>query len=732
MIFPDIDTAINFISTSAKINYDESFDLAVYCSKLQRINEHHKDARDIVIRVRDRWDVIPENTKIIWNDLTEAAGLYPYVDPENLSKSALLRYEYHKSPFLKNIYLHEEQLELSIALQNKQSVVLSAPTSFGKSLLIEEIIASKIYKNIVIIQPTLALLDETRKKLFKYKENYKVILSTNQEIDTAKGNIFLFTGERVVEYPQFPKIDFFVIDEFYKLSLERDDDRALVLNQAFQRLLKFTNKFYLLGPMVKNIPLSFKDKFKLLWFPTEFSTVAVDESSLEITGKIKATEKKVLKKRMLFEFLSNNSDQTLIYCSSPNKATQLGLEFIQYLTLNKINNSIENLDDNIDMIEWVRQSINPEWSLVDALKKGVAFHHGALPRHLGSSIVDAFNFGSVRYLFCTSTLIEGVNTSAKNVILFDKEKGTKSIDFFDYKNIAGRSGRMKKHFIGRVIRFEKQPEQMELFVDIPLFNQEKAPLELLISLNDEDIDKNVKDRLEVFNNYSDNLKNVLKKNSGIKIEAQLKIIRDIESNLQIYSTTLNWNSFPPSYNHLLAVIDLAWKYLLKPGENKADVRSQAQLTMLTLKYAGLKSTAALIQATINDPFWMERYPEREDRINKISFFILNVTRHWFDYKLPKWLSVISNLQEYVFKKANLSYGNYSFYASNIEHSFLSPNLAALMEYSIPYSAIRKLINNLSEEIPVETIIKNINQISDEQLKKRGLINYEIYKLRNAL
>jgi replicative superfamily II helicase len=40
----------------------------------------------------------------------------------------------------------------------------SAPTSFGKSLLIEEIVASKKYKNIIIIQPTLALLDETRKK----------------------------------------------------------------------------------------------------------------------------------------------------------------------------------------------------------------------------------------------------------------------------------------------------------------------------------------------------------------------------------------------------------------------------------------------------------------------------------------------------------------------------------------------------------------------------------------
>lgn len=69
-------------------------------------------------------------------------------------------------------------------------MVVSAPTSFGKSLLIEEVIASKLYEQIVIIQPTLALLDETRKKLLKYKNWYKIIVSTSQEPTKEKGNIF--------------------------------------------------------------------------------------------------------------------------------------------------------------------------------------------------------------------------------------------------------------------------------------------------------------------------------------------------------------------------------------------------------------------------------------------------------------------------------------------------------------------------------------------------------------
>lgn len=268
--------AVSFIKESENINYEDSFSLAKYCAHLLRTNEFW--GRYIVIGIQDSWSQIPQETYSIWNDLTESTGLYPYVEPEMLSESALLRYEYHKSPYLKDIYLHEEQLSILIDLQSKKSVVVSAPTSFGKSLLIEEIVSSGIYNQIVIIQPTLALLDETRKKLVNYNDQYKIIVSTAQEPTKEKSNIFLFTAERVVEYNHFPEIDFFVIDEFYKLSLSRDDDRAIALNQTFNKLLKHTNKFYLLGPMIKDIPLNFKNRFELTWFPSNFATIELNKS----------------------------------------------------------------------------------------------------------------------------------------------------------------------------------------------------------------------------------------------------------------------------------------------------------------------------------------------------------------------------------------------------------------------------------------------------------------------
>ena len=160
---------------------------------------------------------------------------------------ARIRQEYHKSPYLHDKQLHKEQKLLSNKVFEKRNIIVSAPTSFGKSLLIEEIVASLFYNNIVIIQPTLALLDETRIRLKKYSENYKIIVKTSQEASTEKGNIFLLTAERVLEYPKMPQIQLLIIDEFYKLSKQREDNRANILNIAFIRIMKNPDcRFYLL------------------------------------------------------------------------------------------------------------------------------------------------------------------------------------------------------------------------------------------------------------------------------------------------------------------------------------------------------------------------------------------------------------------------------------------------------------------------------------------------------
>lgn len=82
--------------------------------------------------------------------------------------------------------------------------------------------------------------------------------------------------------------------------------------------------------------------------------------------------------------------------------------FIDYL---KNIESIQNgkiKEKNKDIIEWCKNNVHSNWILTKALEYSIAFHNGALPRHLGSSIVDSFNSGGIRYLFCTSNLCQRI------------------------------------------------------------------------------------------------------------------------------------------------------------------------------------------------------------------------------------------------------------------------------------------------------------------------------------
>ena len=162
------------------------------------LNSSDSDAQTVgrnhLIRVIDMWENVPTAVKPMWEDLIEAVGFYPYMEKYKMSLTDLdsrIRREYHRSEYISDKTLHSKQKELSDLLISKKNVVVSAPTSFGKSLLIEEIVASGIYTNVVIIQPTLALLDETRIKLKGYSNQYKVIVQTSQEASSEKGNVVI-------------------------------------------------------------------------------------------------------------------------------------------------------------------------------------------------------------------------------------------------------------------------------------------------------------------------------------------------------------------------------------------------------------------------------------------------------------------------------------------------------------------------------------------------------------
>lgn len=724
---PDINTIIDDLEKSTEISFEKSFEYAQYCAVL--LNDNEESGRKVIINALNNWAKIENKTKNIWADLIEASGFYPYlyngVGVELKNLPAEIRKGLHQSNYLKSKYFHDDQYELLKLLNSDRNVIVSAPTSFGKSLLFEEIIAAKKYQNIIVIQPTLALLDETRKKLIKYKDTYKLVVRTSQAPSDVIGNVFLFTAERVNEYEQFPHINFLVIDEFYKLSGKRDDERSSSLNNAFHFILKTYNpKFYLLGPNIDAISEGFADTYNAVFFKSNYSLV--DSRQIDIykdyEGEFGQKGTKAEKKEtVLFELLESlANEQTIIYCSSPNRVRNLSKKFTNYLK----NKGINLTNQDYPIIEWIKEYVNPEWSLLHNLKYDIGIHDGALQKHITTSIIDYFNCGKLKYLFCTSTIIEGVNTSAKNIIYFDPKKGPKSVDYFDYSNIKGRAGRMMVHFVGNIYNFNPPPEREQVVIDIPFFQQDPVRDEVLIQLSEEEVKAKDSDQYSAINEIPDPEKEIIKKN-GVKVHGQKSIFDKLRKDINDKYELICWNR--PNYQQLEYIIGLAWDNLLIAGETVKPM-TKKQLIWMTFNYginqdigylvnngfANLRKLAA--NKAIND----------SDLMDKAIQDIFQTMKHWFQYKVPKWLSVINEIQRFVCAELGLRAGNYILYANSIENDFLRENLAILSEYGIPSSAIRKLEGQIPGEIDQDLVLEYIRDKEIYSLPE--LLDYERSKI----
>jgi hypothetical protein len=98
--------------------------------------------------------------------LARAVGLFPYLQPDELSLKDTIAYEFHRPQNMpEDFVFHREQAEVYRRILEGQNIILSAPTSFGKSRIIDALIAEGRFDTIAIIVPTLALIDETRRRL---------------------------------------------------------------------------------------------------------------------------------------------------------------------------------------------------------------------------------------------------------------------------------------------------------------------------------------------------------------------------------------------------------------------------------------------------------------------------------------------------------------------------------------------------------------------------------------
>jgi superfamily II DNA/RNA helicase len=665
--------------------------LKIVASMVNNPSYDEKEVQELVLRLLDRKEEFSGFDSLL-NALAREIGLFPYLNVEELGLSDLIAYEYHRPLGLENIVFHRIQAEIYRDLLEGKNVILSAPTSFGKSIIIDAVIATKKFNNIVIVVPTIALIDETRRRFSRFKDHYKII-THNGQVPSNK-NLFVLTQERVMEFLNQDQIDFFVIDEFYKISPREDnDERSIVLNQAFYKLYKTRAQFYLLGPNIEHISGISKGKIDFIFKKTDYKTV-VTEFHYVTTGDSPY--------RKLIELVKSLKDPTLIYCRSPNSVNKVAVKLIEsgYFSNDRL--------ELQEAAEWIKNNYHPDWLLVKALEKGIGIHHGKIPRSLSQFFIRSFNSGIINYLLCTSTIIEGVNTSAKNVIIFDNKIAKKKIDYFTFNNISGRSGRMFKHFIGNVYLFHEPPQSQLPTVDFPLFSQnDETPDRLLMQMDDDDLDIKLKDKIYKYKEQNILDFDTLKANSISNPNDQLDLAKEILSNIDYYYINLNWNGIP-KYEQLKVACELIWIYLIKSKGLQSGVASGSQLTYRIWRILSNNDIKSMIAEET----------ENIDDVNTINSKIdelLDFMRIWAMYKFPKLLLVLNSIQSEIFKKKNLTPGDYTYFAYCIENLFLDPSLIALDEFGIPIQVSKKMYPWIKPDKNLDTVLLNLKKIDIDEL-----------------
>lgn len=219
------------------------------------LSQQEAEARNKLIQLLDYLNSqnIPYTPLI--NHLIRAIGLYPYLQPETSNWQDKFVYQAFKvdTGDTHQITLHREQSSLLKSLLSGDSIAVSAPTSFGKSFVIDAFISIRKPNNVVLIVPTIALTDETRRRLYKkFSTEYKII--TTPEVSLSSKNILIFPQERAVSYiHKIDSIDILIIDEFYKAGISFDRERAPILLKAILELGKKAKQKYYLAPNISEI-----------------------------------------------------------------------------------------------------------------------------------------------------------------------------------------------------------------------------------------------------------------------------------------------------------------------------------------------------------------------------------------------------------------------------------------------------------------------------------------------
>ena len=434
--------------------------------------------------IDNKFDLLSEELKVSISNIVSNLDLFQlesYLNSQPLQDNDLIFDIQTRKVFGDSLILTNSQMDIMVGILKNKNIIFSAPTSYGKSSIVITSLflrlKSKEINHIAIIVPSKALINEYRKKINKLNEVFscKIEINENPYIELNDNNqyVHLFTQERLLIFDQLAsrKMDYVVFDEVQDLLAIGTDNsnRAILLAKAIsicenkeipmvflmpyildpekEFINYFTDAEFLVqknlhSPTTSNKYLIVKEnnKYQLYdvslnkGYSKEFQQSLIDIEDVYESNQfydIKYDFYKICKNLNVLE------DKSLCYCSKENLSS-IAKKFQEE------KQELTNIDGRLKaLINYLEKYIHPNFELVNFLKKGIAIHLADLDTFTKRQIEECFKDPncSLNMIFCTSTLLQGVNLNANN-LFFLAQKGSFTNSELDKKNLFGRVGRI--------------------------------------------------------------------------------------------------------------------------------------------------------------------------------------------------------------------------------------------------------------------------------------------------
>lgn len=360
-----------------------------------------------------------------------------------------------------SIYRTRGQMELREFNSRESEAIIVAPTSYGKSEMLINKVASGLPRRTCVLVPSRALIAQTRANIIANDQvrSSRVRIITHPDAFNGDDHfIAVMTQERLqrllVDNPNL-LLDQLLVDEAHNLL--SGDSRSVDLSQVIlicrHRNPDLAITYYtpfIASPeslrhidgfdqstRVKSVNEHVKIERFMISAPGEYRRLYDQflNETFRLNDEVPADE--------VAAVLQAGGDRTLVYVNRPKDAQSLAER------LASERSEAELSDASRRAIAAISDLIDPRYGLIEAIKHGVMFHHGQVPDSLRLYIEELFrndNAPGPRFLVTTSTLLEGVNTPADRLIMMTGTRGRSNLSRSEFRNLVGRIGRFRELF----------------------------------------------------------------------------------------------------------------------------------------------------------------------------------------------------------------------------------------------------------------------------------------------